>query len=228
MKRILILGASMLLLLSTILLMLPSNTAHHVAEQAINFKHQGISTHAPSNSNIITQQGTMTARELNFESTLSSRQRTITGPQITSGTVRSIASSRNQSIHTTASRSLGHHNANTWGNSTTSHTGILTTLKQNSLSVLQVQDQGQNSGQSTYSNSAVAVNTNFPTMNLIAQATSGKTTGLMDLSDAPTIMNSGCITASHPGDPVTPLGQGTILLLFGVGFMGLKFIAKKM
>ena len=228
MKRILILGASMLLLLSTILLMLPNNTAHHAVEQAINFKHQGISTHAPSNSNVITQQGTLTAQELNFESTLSSSQRTITGQQITSGTVRSIASSRNQSIHTTASRSLGHHNANTWGNSTTSHTGILTTLKQNSLSALQVQDQAQNSGQSTYAKNAVAVNTNFPTMNLMAQATSGKTTELMDLSDAPTIMNS-CIKISHPGDPVTsPLGQGTILLLFGLGFMGLKFIAKKM
>ena len=236
MNKALILGASSLLLILTILLLLPNKTYDHSAIQHTTFKQTGVIINTHSGHSTKSWGSTNSARgsssQVSHTSYLSSGQSLRNGSRTQSGSYSGIGSGIGSSSYTNLDSGI--RSGKTSGQnysllsrqhqSTSSHSNYSTLSGQSSL---QLQTNALEN--KVYANRAVGVNTTYQMANqtLIAQSNSAEST-YKPFADVPVTQNA--MMNGFPDVPgeIAPLSHAAALLIFGLSFLLMKIVMKKM
>lgn len=229
MKKALILGASSLLLLLTIMFLIPNKSYEHSALQHTTFKKTGvmINTHSGHQNNswgsAINRRSNNTNR-LNKSGLRSSHTSNLSSGSGwgTKSSYRSHASTSSQSYALLSTQHQSNRGHSHYTNYSPSN---LQGLSKSGTSTMGTRNK-------VYANRAVGVTTNYQMANtsLIAQAGSSSYSSKANqepFADAPVVMNA--MMGGFPDSPgeIAPLGHTIALLIFGLSFMLVKVVMKK-
>lgn len=234
MNKALILGASSLLLILTILLLLPNKTYDHSTIQHTTFKQTGgiINTHSGHSTKSwgSTNSARGSSSQVSQTSYLSSGQSLRNG-STHSGSYSSIGSGMGSSSYTNSDSGIrsGKTSDQNYSllsrqhQSTSSHSNYSTLSGQSSLQL-----QSNSLENKVYANRTVGVNTTYQMANqtLIAQTNNSESTykPFVDVPVTQKAMMNGF--PDTPGE-IAPLGHAAALLIFGLSFLLIKIVIKK-